>query len=148
MKSFTKKMLGVTLLEILLVLAIAAMIIVMSVRYYQSSTASQQANSALEQIQAITAAADGMAQASGTYTGVSYNSVRLLMPNKVMTTSWGGSISIDGQTNTSYDVTLGETPPAVCQMLLSKMQANTQYNITTTNCDSAGDFKYTYRSNT
>ncbi len=40
--------LGVTLLEIMLVLAIAAMVVVMSIRYYQAARASQQANDVLE----------------------------------------------------------------------------------------------------
>jgi len=148
MKRFSKKMLGITLLEILLVLAIAAMIIVMSVRYYQSSTASQQANSALEQIQAITAAADGMAQSSGTYNSVSTSSVKLLMPNGIMTTSWGGDIKVSNPSQTSYDVSLDATPPSVCQMLTSKMGTNTQYKITSTCGTTAQPFTYTYSSNT
>lgn len=67
MKSLSRSA-GVTLLEIMLVLAIAAMIIVMSVRYYQSASSSQQATAAFAQVQAITAAADTLAQMSGDYT--------------------------------------------------------------------------------
>ena len=72
MKCFSKKNQGVTLLEVLLVLAIAAMIIVMSIRYYQSASTSQQVNMTMEEIQAITAAADNLAIGSGSYqTGIS-----------------------------------------------------------------------------
>ena len=77
MKRFAKSMLGVTLLEIMLVLAIAAMIIVMSVRYYQSASASQQVNAVLQQIQGITAAADGLAQATGSYSAANVSSTTL-----------------------------------------------------------------------
>src|SRR6478735_750227 len=96
MRKNVKSILGVTLLEIMLVLAIAAMIIVMSVRYYQSASASQQANSILQAIQAITATADGIAQATGTYASVSTTTVKPMMPNADMGTPWGGDIKIVG----------------------------------------------------
>ena len=92
MKRFIKSMLGVTLLEIMLVLAIAAMIIVMSVRYYQSASANQQANSLLQQLQAITAIADGIGQSANSYSGVNTNSVKVMMPNQSMNTPWGTSM--------------------------------------------------------
>ena len=59
MKKFVKTA-GVTLLEVMLVLAIAAMIIVMSVRYYQSTNAANQANTVVQQITSIVAAADSL----------------------------------------------------------------------------------------
>lgn len=146
MKRFSTKMLGVTLLEILLVLAIAAMIIVMSVRYYQSSTASQQANSALELIQAVTAAADGLAQGTGTYSGVSDNTVAPLLPNQSKNLPWGGEITISDPTATSYKVSISDTPSAVCQQLYARLKANTQFQVTSTCSTTSGDFQYTYYS--
>src|SRR5260221_6708582 len=101
MKKFAKSMLGVTLLEIMLVLAVAAMIIVMSVRYYQSATASQSTNNMLEEMQAITAAADGLAQGTGTYSAATGSNVRPLMQNNSLATPWGTTITITGAT-TSY----------------------------------------------
>lgn len=146
MKRFSKSILGVTLLEIMLVLAIAAMIIVMSVRYYQTASASQQANSVLQSIQAITSIADGLAQGSGSYTVVSQNSVKALMPNKIMTTPWGTTIAVSTGTATSYDVTFPTMPAAVCAQVTPKLQGNANYNITSSCGSSATDFKYTYKS--
>jgi len=40
----SRRMSGVTLLEIMLVLAVAAMVIVMSIRYYRNATNSQNSN--------------------------------------------------------------------------------------------------------
>jgi type II secretory pathway pseudopilin PulG len=148
MKKIYKKILGVTLLEILLVLAIAAMIIVMSVRYYQSSTASQQANSTLEQIQAITAAADGMAQANGSYASVSTGTVKVLMPNELMTSAWGGTITVTGGTSNTYTVTFSSMPGNVCHMVTSRLGANSKFSTSST-CAATGsseDFVYTYNS--
>lgn len=152
MKRFAKSMHGVTLLEIMLVLAIAAMIIVMSVRYYQSATSSQQANSILQQIQAITAAADGLAQASGSYTSasVSNSSLSPLLPANGLVSPWGGAINVTGATATSYNVNIAGVPAGVCPLLVSKLAANNHYSdmspATAAGCPSA-TVSYTYRSN-
>lgn len=127
MKHSQRNYLGVTLLEIMLVLAIAAMIIVMSIRYYASATSSQQANAILEQIQGITAAADSLAQGTGTYSSLSTSTVASIMPAKNgMTQPWGGSITITAGTS-SFTMTLTEVPIAVCPVLVSRLKANTKY---------------------
>lgn len=144
MKRFSKSsMQGVTLLEIMLVLAIAAMIIVMSIRYYQSATSSQQANTVLEQIQAITAAADNLAQATGSYkaANVSTASIQALVPQNSMTAPWGGAITIGTVNDSSYQVQIVGTPTAVCPLLLSRLNANNHFAM------AAGCASYTYTAN-
>ncbi len=151
MKRFSKSMLGVTLLEIMLVLAIAAMIIVMSVRYYQSASSSQQANAVLEQIQAITAAADGLSQASGSYSaaGVSTASLGPLLPANGFLTPWGQSITIGTVGPSSYTVTVPKTPSGVCPLVISKLKSNNHYAGLTGSCSTtaATDINYTYTAN-
>jgi type II secretory pathway pseudopilin PulG len=147
MKRLAKMVLGVTLLEIMLVLAVAAMIIVMSVRYYQSATSSQQANAALEQIQAIAAAADNLAQANGSYSGggVTTSTIKALVPQNSMTAPWGGAITIGSATATSYPVSMAGTPTAVCPLLTSKLNANNHF--TSVSCTGGGALAYKYKSN-
>src|SRR3990167_10460321 len=89
-------MIGVTLLEILLVLAIAAMIIVMSVRYYQGATSSQQVNAFLQQVQGIAAAADNLAIATGTYSTVSKSAVQAFLGGStaLFGLPWGGTLGV------------------------------------------------------
>lgn len=153
MKKFAKSMHGVTLLEIMLVLAIAAMIIVMSVRYYQSATSSQQANSVLQQIQAITAAADGLAQASGSYTAgnITSASIAPLLPANGLVAPWGSTIEVSGATATSYTVSIPGVPGGVCPLLISKLAANNHYAPTPATAGAcpagAGTVTYTYTSN-
>ena len=148
MKKFTKSVLGVTLLEIMLVLAIAAMIIVMSVRYYQSATANQQANAALQMIQGITAAADSLAQASGSYqSAVTDTSIQSLMPNNSMLLPWGTTITVSGQSPTTYQVSLASTPAAVCVLLKSRLGSSAKYlsaGVTANTCTTVSTFSYTY----
>jgi type II secretory pathway pseudopilin PulG len=151
MKKVMKSVLGVTLLEVMLVLAVAAMIIVMSVRYYQSATANQQANSALQITQGITAAADGLAQATGSYVtgGVATATVAGLMPGGgvTITAPWGGLVTLGGVTASTYVVTFGSTPVQVCSILKSRLVGNPKYTLVSANaCTAVANFTYTYNS--
>ena len=139
-----KSLLGVTLLEVMLVLAIAAMIIVMSVRYYQSAATAQQTSGLLLQINNITSIGDSLAQGAGTYKVVSQSAVEALMPNKNMTAPWGSGISISKSAATTYVVTVSSTPAGVCNQILPKLKANDKY--TGANCDNtkASSLVYTY----
>lgn len=156
MKTFSKSMLGVTLLEIMLVLAIAAMIIVMSVRYYQSASSAQQANAALEQIQAIVAAADSLAQGTGSYSAaeVSTSTIRPLVPVGSLTSPWGTQIAIGDVSSSYFEITLEGVPSGVCPLLRSKLVANNHFSGSSTvgaalpTCqDTASDFSVYYIAN-
>ena len=149
MKKFGKSILGVTLLEIMLVLAVAAMIIVMSVRYYQSATSSQQANSTLQMIQGIAAAADGLAQGTGTYSSVTTATVGPLMPGGLttITTAWGTTVTITGAAST-YTVTIKTTPAQVCALLASRLAGNPKFTNMSACGTTAADFVYTYNATT
>lgn len=148
MKRFARKMAGVTLLEIMLVLAIAAMIIVMSVRYYQSANTSQQANNTLSQIQSIAAASDSLAQATGTYSAsVSTNAIKPLLPANGLTTPWGSTIEITNAGTNSYSVTIPQMPAGVCGIITSQLNANAHFKVTSACGATPTDFSYTYTSN-
>lgn len=149
-KKFVKSMLGVTLLEIMLVLAIAAMIIVMSVRYYQSASASQQANITLAQIQAITAAADSLSQASGTYSGNATTSkIQSLLPATGLKTPWGTNITITAGSGSQYTVTIPKAPQAICNLVVAQLAQNNHFQPTPAASCPAGqtDISYKYVSN-
>jgi len=141
MKKFLKAILGVTLLEIMLVLAIAAMVILMSVRYYQSASASQQSNAIIEQLQAISAASDSLAQATGSYTsvnGAALGNAALspLLPVGGLTAPWGATITVVGTAAGTYTMALSTVPAAVCPLMVSKMTSNNHYTVTSGACGS------------
>lgn len=149
MKKLAKSVLGVTLLEIMLVLAIAAMVIVMSVRYYQSANASQQANNALNMIQGISAAADSLAQGSGSYVtgGVSTATVQRLMPSNTLTSPWGSAITVTAGSATQYTVTIPSTPPNVCPLIVSRLGASPKFTaVTACSATATTNISYTYDS--
>lgn len=143
MKKTMKSMLGVTLLEIMLVLAIAAMVIVMSVRYYQTATQSQQANAVLQMLQGVTAAADGLAQGSGTYSSVSSDDIASLMPGGNLNLPWGGVVTIDSFSSDGYNVSVAGTDAqtGICVQIKSRLAGNPKYVDPT--C-AEGTLTYTY----
>lgn len=150
MKRSLRLMAGVTLLEIMLVLAIAAMIIVMSIRYYQSATTNQQAASLMESIQSITAAADTLAQTSGTYaTVVSTAAITNLVPAGTMSQPWGGTITISAPTTTTYTVTIANIPAGLCQQVYARLTNLPAYKTGLTTCPTTGtgSLAYTYTNN-
>lgn len=140
MKKLVKVMRGVTLLEVMLVLAIAAMIIVMSVRYYQTATSNQQANSVMGQIQAIVAAADQLAQASGSYQTGGVNNANLtpLLPANGLQTPWGQAITVATTSASVFRITVNTVPAGVCPLVRTKLLANNHFTNVTA-CNAAGN---------
>lgn len=140
MKKFVKSIVGATLLEIMLVLAIAAMIIVMSIRYYQSANASQQVNTLLGQVTSIVAAADSLAQASGSYSaaGVTTATIQALVPTNSMRTPWGTDITVTPVAASSFTINIPAVPGNVCPLIRSKLGANNHFTaITPAACPAA-----------
>jgi type II secretory pathway pseudopilin PulG len=126
MKKQFKSVYGVTLLEIMLVLAIAAMIIVMSVRYYQSAQASSQANAFVAQVQAIASAAENLAQGGGTFPSLATLSP-MLPPNTLTNPPWGGTLTY-AATATGFTLAIGTAPgTATCSLILAKLLASSQF---------------------
>jgi len=150
MRNNLKSALGVTLLEVMLVLAIAAMIIVMSVRYYQSANSSQQANAVISQVSAIVGQANNLAQSSGSFSAVTSATLKPLLPGSGFNTPWGTTITIAGAAS-SMTITVPGTPAGVCPLLTSKLEADNHYKTdpSPTSCptDAAGDVTVTYTSN-
>lgn len=118
-----KSIKGVTLLEIMLVLAIAAMVIVMSIRYYQSATLSQQVNQTMSQIQAIAAAADNLAIGSGSYVAATQDAITAVVGAANMKSVTGADITVSGQGPTQYNVSI-PVNTAICTSVSAKLAAN------------------------
>jgi type II secretory pathway pseudopilin PulG len=138
-----KSMLGVTLLEIMLVLAIAAMVIVMSIRYYQSATLSQQVNQTLGQIQAITAAADNLAIATGSYSSsITSAAMTAVVGANNMKTVTNQPITVTGASATTYTVSM-PLNDNICASVFPKLAA-TKKIIATPCVAGTGTLSYTY----
>jgi type II secretory pathway pseudopilin PulG len=147
MKKHIKSISGVTLLEIMLVLAIASMVIVMSIRYYKNATDANNANAILEEIQNITAAADNLAQGAGGYSAASTTAITAIAGAQNMKTPYGSTIAITGGAGTTYTVAIPGIPAAVCISLQAKIKVNSKFTPGAA-CATTGTttLNYTYNS--
>ncbi len=137
-----KSIKGVTLLEIMLVLAIAAMVIVMSIRYYQSATLSQQVNQTMSQIQSIAAAADNLAVGSNSYTtsATAPDVTSVVGASNMTSVVTGEAIVYTPVDAKSYRVTINLND-AVCLSVKAKLGANKK--VTSASCSPA-NLTYVY----
>lgn len=123
MKRSYKSMLGVTLLEIMLVLAIAAMVLVMSIRYYKSASTNQKVAATVNSITAIMAAGENFLAAHGSFTGIVDASITPYMPGGAMPPSpfGGGLLAVSagtGGTSMSINIPgISNAGAAVCDQL-------------------------------
>lgn len=125
MKRSSKSMLGVTLLEIMLVLAIAAMVIVMSIRYYQSASTNQKINVTLNNLTGIIAAGESYLAANGTFDTISSTALQPYLPGNSMPNSgWGGAMSVDKISATSYRISMPAPPTPDCTRLKALITTN------------------------
>ncbi len=142
-------MLGATLLEIMLVLAVAALILLMSVKYYQTASASKQANDGLSMIQAIQSMADNVAAASGSYVsgGLNSTNVQAMLPNSGIV-PWSNAssdvVTVGTVDATSYVINLPAVPANVCPLITSKLVGDSHYSNVTPCSVAAGTVSYTY----
>lgn len=142
-----KKPIGVTVLEIMLFLAIGALLIIMSVRYYDYARIHQQADSVLDQIHAITAAADNLAQGTSSYAGsVTTSTIRSVLPTHGLVAPWGANIEITGSTSSSYTVSIPAMPAQICALMKLRLASNSHYDLSAVTCPAAGltGFVYTF----
>ncbi len=137
MKRTIKSIAGVTLLEIMLVLAIAAMVITMSVKYYAVANNSAHLNDAVEQIQSIAAAADGIASQTGSYTSASSSTgLGSVLPTGWQILPWGAKLSVTGGA-TSMTIAVPAVPYAICSTFNSRIISNPHFTQTVA-CGTSG----------
>ncbi|HSW70027.1 MAG TPA: type 4 pilus major pilin [Gammaproteobacteria bacterium] len=130
MKRPPQSILGVTLLEIMLVLAIAAMVIVMSIRYYQSASLNQKIAATLNNITAIVAAGESYLAATGDMTAVSSTTLNPYLPGNTMPYSgWGGQMSVTGGSANSYSISIPSVPTGACTQLTNLVKQNSKLSI-------------------
>ncbi len=137
MKKSPQSILGVTLLEIMLVLAIAAMVIVMSIHYYQSASNNQKIAAGMNTIMAVAAAGESYL-ATGPSTGLQSASNSTLSPylgGTMPTSPWGGAITVAGVSSTSYTITMTVSKdPVVCTQLIALISQNSKLNTPAPTC--------------
>lgn len=116
---------GIGLLELMLSLAIIAILLVMATRYFTSARQGQQVAAAVSMVNAITAAASNYTSTQGA--GAAPGSIGLIksyLPQGAETDPWGGKITIDGASATAFIINMGSVPSDACT-LIGNALANT-----------------------
>lgn len=129
MKHATKPY-GVTLLEIMLVLAIASMVVVMSMKYYQSASLREKISSVTAAVSAIVAAGKSDWGAKGSLTAAATD-IPAYMPNGTLPTSPfnGAALTISGATTNSYVITVPGISSAQCTLLSAALSQNNKLTV-------------------
>lgn len=144
MKRSIKTSLGVTLLEIMLVLVIASLVLVMSIRYYQSATNSQRVNAAVNIVTGVIAAADTYQSSTGSFTSMTSSSIAPYMPNSTMPNSPWGAVRVNAAgSGLTYTVNISLLPAGVCTQIANLIKTNTKVS---TDCTTANNIVITYDS--
>ncbi len=152
MKKAFKSMLGVTLLEVLLVLVIASLILVMSIRYYQSASENAKVNSALETLQGIMAGVDSFVNAGNSLTNASCTggtsagapctgSLGPFVPSGAIVNPWPGSPIVVSGGASFYTITFPNVPGSACSKLSGLATQNAK--VTTSGTCPAGESQAT-----
>lgn len=113
-----KKQTGIGLLELMLSLAIIAILLVMATRYFTSARQSQQVASAVSLVNAITAAASNYAATEGNGSAPgSMGALASFLPPESSTDPWGGTVKVGGTSATAFTIALGNAPADACTMI-------------------------------
>jgi Tfp pilus assembly protein PilE len=128
-----RKVTGIGLLELMLSLAIIAILLLVATRYYESTRTSQQVNEALEMVIAVFDAGNSYLQSNDSFPPnvpgqdmiavfASTNDVPsdFTKPNA---NPWGGGIRARETNGTQLIVQMDRVPMEACQNLLAKVQA-------------------------
>ncbi len=133
-----KKQTGIGLLELMLSLAIIAVLIIMATRYYQSTRQSQLVSEGVGQVNAIVAAVGNWRvgvsgyTASGSGGSLSYSTLfkQGYLPQVWGTDSstaspWGGALEVAGASTTSYTISYSSLPSYACYAMEQRL-SNTE----------------------
>ncbi len=135
------KQAGIGLLELMLSLAIIAVLLIMATRYYQAARLSQQVNDAISLTSAIAGASQNWVLGQGNFTGISFAALKKqgLIPagiadNAANATPWHTALDLASTTDGSKIViTLNQIPQEACYSLETKLQGQIQ-DTTGTDC--------------
>ncbi len=144
---------GISLIELLLSLAIIAILLVMATRFYESTRSSQQVNDATNVLQHLMAASDKWFSVYKSYQKTDNGDISLpqlitlgwLPKNFVFANAnpWGGSINITPEDSTHVKFMLAHVPAKDCLNMQELLQQ--QLNLAGT-CDTEGNYSAIYSS--
>ena len=123
-----KKNKGISLLELILSLAVIAIILVMATRFYSLVHSEQQLNDATGMIQSIRSAGERWLLSHDDYTYINIDNLieRNLLPKNFGTNPWGGTVTVEPDTTmTKMKITIDKIPVPACLNLENRFSSIT-----------------------
>ena|SRR3990167_9503787 len=126
-----KKIVGITLLEVVLVLAVVASILLLTVRYFMMTSSHENVNRAMTQIQTLTKASYEWLQIQRQADFASGNAIDITQLQQAGLISavdrvdpWGGNIVISPADDANYvRINMADVPQKACKNLRQRMNA-------------------------
>jgi type II secretory pathway pseudopilin PulG len=138
MKKSFKTMFGVTLLEIMLVLAIAGIIIAMSVRYYQQAATNQKVTAGMSAVTAVVAAVEQWKLKGLALTSTNLNSNNKTLdpyfPDGMPVSPWTNNPLTYAGTGSAYTVSIDTTDSGACKILAEQLATQPGYTTNPSAC--------------
>jgi Tfp pilus assembly protein PilE len=126
---------GIGLLELMLSIAIIAILLIMATRYYQNATQGKNISNTISMVGGYIAAE--VQYATLHTNGYTSDITQLNLPIGFTSTPhdpWGGNVSLTGTTSTMLVINMTGVPAAVCNnILLVMIQNNTGATVTCSN---------------
>ncbi len=135
-----KKQQGIGLLELMLSLAIIAVLLIMATRYYQSARNSQQVNDAISLTNAIAGASQSWVLGQNNFSSISFDELKKqgLIPSSIAdnyknATPWHTELDLaPSKDGSQVIITFNAIPATACNSLSTKLQG--QMDTTGTDC--------------
>lgn len=141
-----KKNSGITLLELMLSLAIIAILLIAAMRYFESTRSSQRVNDGIQSLQSAMQASDNWYATFKSFTGTSAGDINVtalinmnLLPTDFAVNPWGGAASITAADASHVQIELTDISKNDCNQLEGIMK---QHGFTGTCTDSSYSVTY------
>ncbi len=148
---------GIGLLELMLSLAIIAILLIMATRYYQTTKQSQEVNDAVQLVNSLVGAMTNYRTDNPTTYKTATVSIETLTDTGYMPSAYGDGTNTSpwrtsigptsfGASNEVY-VTINDVPAGACQQLAGRLASSCQLSTTASLCGCSGAGPMTYIGN-
>lgn len=148
LESFMKKNLGISLLEILLVLATIGVVLILTLRYFTLTTQNENISQTVNQIQSLTKASYQWLQIQRQADFSSSNAIDInklqqaqLIDGIETKDAWGGDVTLAPSADGNYvHIALDQIPEKACRNLRQKMKTIAHAQTENDDCSKNGYF--------
>jgi len=125
MKNLSRSIAGITLLELMLVLAIAGVVIAMSIKYYQQAATNQRIAAGMGVVSSVVSAVESYRLTNKPISSIEkVADIQDFFPStKIPVSPWDNTpITVAGDSSNSYQMTISTTDAAACKVFAEQIE--------------------------